>query len=135
MSGSNDFKCYDVADLDYDKLDPNVREVVRWLASMGFNTSDSGDGKYKLEQGWTAEEIVPFPHVYMTVDKWDLVSETKRLQFLLKRDFGIELVQAWTEEGKPHIEVLWDPTLADGVIGLYNVTNEMLLAAPSVGPV
>lgn len=130
-----DFKCYDIDKLDFDKLDPGIHEVVRWLVSKNFKPTDSGDGRFKLEHGWSEDEVIPYPHVHMVADKWDLVSEAKRLEFLLKRDFGIELVQAWTQEGQPHIEVLWDPTLSDGVISLYNVTSGMLLAAPFVGPV
>lgn len=34
--------------MNYETLDPGIREVVRWLHSLGYKTTDSGDGYSKL---------------------------------------------------------------------------------------
>lgn len=127
VDATPDFGCYSTYEdgFNYDKLDPGIREVVRWLVENGFEPSDSGDGKYKLEHGWSEEDIIPYPHVYMTIEPAGrLVAECSRLVACLSAK-DIELVQAWTEEGKPHIECLYDPRAA-AVIGLFNVTSEMI---------
>lgn len=120
-----DWKCYDSTTLDLGLLDPGIRDVVAWLIAHGFHTTDSGDGKHKLEHGWDEAELVPYPHVYMTVAPHDIADEANRLWRLLEHDHGIEVVQAWTEQGKPHIECLYDP-MGAAVIGLFNVTSEMV---------
>jgi len=71
----------------YDKLDPNIRKVVKWLNDNGFMTVESHDGDHKFE-GKTDGEItdlecdgIPhFPIVTILVqDPERLVSETERL--------------------------------------------------------
>jgi hypothetical protein len=44
-------------DLDYSQLDPNIRQVVRFLRSRGFETTDSGDGRWK----WRCEGCGALP--------------------------------------------------------------------------
>lgn len=120
-----DFFCYDPAELDYDKLDPGIREVVRFLVDMGFHTTDSGDGKFKYEHGWEEDELVPYPHVYMTVKPAEIAVACYDLRGCL-RGAGIEIAQAWAEEGKPHIEAIFDPVTDVAVVGLFNVTSDMM---------
>ena len=45
--------------LDYNTLDPGIREVVRGLVSLGYDTTDSGDGVSKADMGCA----LPFRHV------------------------------------------------------------------------
>lgn len=56
-----------VEDIDYSLLDPGIRGTVKWLRSVGFITTDSGDGssKYKeIDEG----EALDVAHVHMTLD-------------------------------------------------------------------
>ena len=45
--------------LDYNSLDPGIRDVVRELNRLGYDTTDSGDGVSKPEMGCA----MPFRHV------------------------------------------------------------------------
>jgi hypothetical protein len=49
--------------LDYETLDPGIRDVVRRLRDRGFETTDSGDGVSKPAEWYAAGEAIPFPHV------------------------------------------------------------------------
>lgn len=40
-----------MTDFDYSSLAPGIREVVRWVHTLGFATSDSGDGKTNQAAG------------------------------------------------------------------------------------
>lgn len=43
----------------YEQLDPGIREVVRFIRSEGYVTTDSGDGKTKPP----GPDVLPYPHV------------------------------------------------------------------------
>jgi hypothetical protein len=73
-------------DLNYDALDPGIRETVRLCRQKGFHTTDSGDGVSKPEAG----RVFPFPHVVATLPCCDIV-EAHRLQALLGPDWTVEL--------------------------------------------
>jgi hypothetical protein len=71
-------------DIDYDDLDPGIREVVRRLNKAGFATCDSGDGVSKTE-AIADGEAEPFPHVYIQVPMADdLIKESYRLKTLVE---------------------------------------------------
>lgn len=61
-------------ELNYDELDPGIRRTVRWLRSLGYDACDSGDGKTKLEAGWSPNDARNHPHVVMRVHP-DLLAE------------------------------------------------------------
>ncbi len=64
--------------VDYEALDPGIRWLVRLLNKHGFETTDSGDGVTKGEDG--EDE----PHVYMLVeDPDDMIYESHRLMQLM----------------------------------------------------
>ena len=82
---------------DYDVMleecDPGIRERVHQLQTWGFNTTDSGDGVSKEP----SEEVLPFPHIFCTVEHpEDLVHESERLLELL-RDFSVDGAKAIVE--------------------------------------
>lgn len=53
-----------MSDIDYEALDPGIRRTVRWLRSLGFETTDSGDGVTKPAMGLTWDDGVrDHPHV------------------------------------------------------------------------
>lgn len=66
-------------DIDLEQLDSGIRETVRKLRSHGFNTTDSGDGKTKGEDGR------PVPHVVIVVQHEHAVLETRRVEMYLRR--------------------------------------------------
>lgn len=76
-------------DLNYDALDPGVRDVVRKLRAAGFETTDSGDGKSKadlIKEGCALD----FAHVFSVVPKDLMCWEAERMQDLLGADWKVE---------------------------------------------
>lgn len=73
-------------EVNYDELNPGIRQCVRWLREHGFNTSSSGDGK-------THECTCDPDHAFVTmlVDPNQMVAEADRLASLLQERLGIEL--------------------------------------------
>lgn len=99
--------------LDYNLIQPRMRQTVRWLRSMGFDTCDSGDGVTNVEAGM--EDALEMPHVMMTVKKANMIYEADRLYHACL-------------ETKIHgkIEASYDPEDESAIIILYDVTDEML---------
>lgn len=124
----SDFKCYDAKDLDLAKLDPGIREVVRMLISWGFETTDSGDGKYKIEQGWDAEEVVPMPHVYIVTSKDKLVPEADRLVWLLDKR-GVSTGPLAHDGDGVYVEATYLPGSQISLICLFNLNDAALADA------
>ena len=95
---------------DYDELDPGIRETVRWLRAMGFDTCDSGDGK-----------SLDYAHVFIQVrPPMGLESECKRLHFLLTQaGCCIEPVG----HSKIWIEGTYDPSDGSAIIALIGVND------------
>lgn len=109
-------------DLDYAKLDPGIREAVRWLRELGFNTTDSGDGRSKPEEARSIEG----PHVvivYEGPDFLEIVAED--LLGLLADRFG-------EVPGDVEIQANFNPrdgvcmilVLGDGLLDWHRVTTE-----------
>lgn len=74
-----------MTDIDYNDLDPGIRDTVRLLRTAGFETTDSGDG------GKTDMECsIEFPHVFCELDLASFVSETNRAQRLLGDEWTAE---------------------------------------------
>lgn len=67
--------------LDYDALDPGIRDVVRLLREHGFDTRDSGDG---ISKPLDSEGVLRFPHVVCVVEPHEMYSEARRLNALAK---------------------------------------------------
>lgn len=131
--------------MNYNKLDPGIREVVRYLRENGFNTVDSGDGKTKFESGdWDAEELLPMPHVFIASRPNELLDDAEDLVNTMKHA-GIHVssqTEAWAEiiekygngpealpdgvRPKPYIEATYDPVSGKVLIGLFYVTDDML---------
>jgi hypothetical protein len=79
--------------IDYDALDPGIRDTVRRLNILGFETTDSGDGVSKLAAGHPADEILNIPHVFIRCSPRDLADVADRLKRDLERNgFCVEPV-------------------------------------------
>jgi hypothetical protein len=66
---------------DYASLDPGIRDVVRALNRIGFDTTDSGDGVSKPAD----ERVFGVPHVACRVSAGTLLAEADRLAEWLTR--------------------------------------------------
>lgn len=77
-------------DIDYEDLDPGIRQTVRWFRAHGFSTTDSGDGVSKAEELADDEGCaLNYPHVVIVVEPAELIAETDRTIACLKA-IGIE---------------------------------------------
>ena len=73
--------------MNYDQLDPGIRETVRLLQNAGFDTTDSGDGVTKSHvDGCT----MPFAHVAAVVTVEALISDAERMQAVLGSGWHVE---------------------------------------------
>jgi hypothetical protein len=111
--------------LNYDEIDPGIRETVRWLRSLGFDTTDSGDGKSKPRD---PGEVLDFPHVFMVVKRprW-LVDEANVLRMLL-HERGIPIQQQGPDASTPSIQANYDPGNGSATLMLMGVDDTMLIA-------
>jgi hypothetical protein len=84
---------------DYDQLDPGVRELVRALHRLGWETSDSGDGVSKSAEWYTSGEALPFAHVVVACnDPRTMLDEAHRLRGDLPDGWEVEASYA-TDSG------------------------------------
>lgn len=97
-------------------LDPGIRDLVIALNAAGFETTDSGDGKSKFVSAAPGEEIIPFPHVAIVVNKRRLVKESDRLRKWLRASRMPANQQGMA--GHWYIEASYDPFVEDGMIFL-----------------
>jgi hypothetical protein len=93
--------------INYEELDPGIRDVVKVLRENGFYTTDSGDGVSKTER----DGVIDFPHVVMLPDEGDttgIATADRLLKVVMQNDL-------------PHdtgvIESSYDPT--DGYILIW----------------
>lgn len=116
-------------EIDYDALDPGIRETVRWMRSHGFETTDSGDGVTKLAAGWSRDEVLDVPHVHARVDPFDLVRQADRLVSLVNGEgpgrlgLPFESGQLWSVEASYH------PVQSVAVLSLIGVNDDAIAAA------
>lgn len=111
-----------------DGVDPGIARLVAWLRERGFRTTDSGDGKTKIAQGWTEDDgVLPYSHVVMSVDPDRLIDEAKRLRALLEVEHGV-IVEPTPPEppDPPQIESLYFVTSDSAMIVLNHVDDSML---------
>lgn len=107
--------------VNYDALDPGIREVVRLLRDAGFDTTDSGDGVSKPAVGRTLD----IPHVHIRVLRADLIDASHAVRDLLKhRGVRFGKVQAPC----PHVEATYSPCDGVAVVSVYGVDGAMLVA-------
>lgn len=87
-------------DINYDELDPGIRNMVKVLRDNGFNTTDSGDGS----KSPTMEGAVDFPMIAVRTEASILCSESDRMFSILE---ATEPDRMW------HVQASYDPQ--DGV--------------------
>ena len=72
--------------LDYDTLDPGIRDVVRRLVECGFITTDSGDGVTKPAE----QRTMDIPHVMCVTAAETLIAAAGYMQTVLGDDWTIQ---------------------------------------------
>ncbi len=113
--------------LDYSKVDPGIRDTVRWFRSEGYQTTYSNDGSkltdYGDEQGCTE------PTVMMRVSRSELADACDDIAHALT-ERGIQLSAANTNG--VWIEGSYDPAQPDieGLILVIGLTDAILAAHP-----
>ena len=113
--------------IDVEALDPGIRRTVLWLRSQGFETTDSGDGKSKLEPGTNVpEEAETIPHVFMVSKPASLVASADRLVGAL-RQLGLAVVPQG-HDGGAWVGSSYDPADGTAVLSLHMVDDAMLPA-------
>lgn len=114
-------------DFDPEELDPGVRRLVLWLRGLGFDTTDSGDGRTKLAAGFDEGSALPYPHVAICVEPENLVRDADRLADLLQEEHGIEVGPTPPEPpDPPRIEASYDPSTGTAMLLLLHVDDSML---------
>lgn len=81
--------------IDYEQLDPGIRDLVRRLREAGFDTTDSGDGVSKPPEWYQPDErgiteAFDFPHVVCKTEPHLLFAESRRLLALLGDEWDVE---------------------------------------------
>jgi hypothetical protein len=109
-------------ELNYESLDPNIREVVRWLRGLGFQTIDSGDGS----KAPAMECALPFPNVMMAADPSRIAAEAHRL---------LENIRALTTlpDSAFTLEATYSPIDGHAVIALFGIGDDVLAATKRRG--
>lgn len=118
-----------MSELNYEQLDPGIRETVRFLRDHGFHTTDSGDGVTKPED----ERVFHRPHVVSVVDPEVLVERANYLLWLL-RSAGVDVDATGPDDDDKtaSVEASYDPCTKTGLILLF-CGDEQLRAGKARG--
>lgn len=91
-----------MSDIDYDKLSPGIRQLVRQLRQDGFETTDSGDGS---SHAAGMEGALPFRHVFIKCDTPAMMLIDTRF---LAREYSEARVECSWSPGEPPV-ILFRP--------------------------
>ena len=91
--------------VNYDELDPGIRQVVHLLREKGFDTTDSGDGVSKP----AAERLIDRRHVFISTPVASMVEEADRAFDVLRRH-GF---------ARAHVEATYSPNDGIAVIMVF----------------
>lgn len=87
-----------MTDINYEELDPGIRDTVALLRSHGFETTDSGDGVSKFADGAEPMDCaIDIPHVFCVLDDMHaetFFNEADRAQELLGDEWTVEATYA-----------------------------------------
>lgn len=112
-----------MSDIDYDSLDPGIRETVRWLRGIGMPTCDSGDGVSKPDD---FECAIREPHVFMQFARLDTaVKSAHTIKDLLE---DMEFCEGRTLPSLGvNIEVNYSPFSDDVIIVALTGVNDAMI--------
>lgn len=105
--------------MNYDDLDPGIRETVRRLNAAGFETSDSGDGVSKDGE----ERVLDVAHVVIVAKPETLIEDSKKLcLFLLSHGISVQPMNE-APEHHPAIQSTFDPVDNSAIMMLFGVND------------
>lgn len=107
-------------DIDYEQLDPGIRNVVRFLRENGFETTDSGDGS-KAEAMDCALDV---PNVFCVVPKEVAFDEADRLQRLICEKLQVDAGALIA--GGIAVELTYSPLDQVCVLSLFGLDDSKL---------
>ena len=112
-------------DFDASKLNPGIRRTVCWLRSMGFNTTDSGDGE-------THDHDCDRPYAYVSMRGGQEDADRLR-RVLLHAGIPVQSsAEAWGGGGDQpagvHINYTYDPADGIGIVDLAGLHDDLLPA-------
>lgn len=109
--------------LNYEELDPGIRQLVRILNNRGFVTTDSGDGYSKDEEARVFDQ----PHVCISLDSPDDIIPAADRLIEVMATYGVEIVTQGPEDVKtPCIQVDYCPVTRRASMLLMDVLDEDL---------
>jgi hypothetical protein len=105
----------------YEELAPGIRNTVRWVHELGYETSDSGDGVANQHAGMECSNAwLGVPMVAITVDPYRLRVEADRLWITVLDMAGGKSVDP------VRIEASYDPHSQVGIILLTGLDDKLL---------
>ena len=110
---------------DVTTLDPGIRDTVQWMLDLGYETTDSGDGKTKPAQG--DADALPYPHVSMRTTRERLTFDADKLLEQL-REIGIPIAPAGEDASRPAIQATYDPADGSALLILTGVDDALFAA-------
>jgi hypothetical protein len=118
-----------------DMMNPGIKETVKLLRELGFDTCDSGDGATHL-----CECDAPVPYVHIKVSRAQLCDEADRLREIIESRAGAtiwtrEMADPIGEEGEtynPSIQASYVPHDGHSLISMYGITDADLFAPKSM---
>mgnify|MGYP001563393018 CR=1 FL=1 len=105
-----------MAPYDPATIQPTMIKTVTWLRSLGFNTTDSGDGVINVGLGM--EGALPMPHVFMVVAKDSMFHDADSLWTIVKLRFAAHISGIG-------VECSYSPEDQKCILALYGVTDLM----------
>lgn len=130
-----------VEDIDYTELDPGIRETVRFLRSHGFDTTDSGDGKFKFSQQGEDCCALPFANVAIVIsDPITLTAHADRLSYVLEQAgiivqpigyreadaYSLDEPPPWDVKEAVEIEASYDPANGSAILMVMYLDDDLL---------
>jgi hypothetical protein len=107
--------------MSLNELSPKIKDLVVWLNSQGFTTTDSGDGS-NFDNGMGC--AVPYPMVAMEIHSHSIVEITHRLyELLVGKGVKFDVCDPSKSYGPPTIEASYSPVDRVAVIVLTNILS------------
>lgn len=118
--------------VDYDALDPGIRDIVRKLNDAGWVTTDSGDGVSKPRE---PGEVLDFPHVAVATTPGLMVANAYALrQWLTVEKLGGTVEATYSpDDGTAVLFVRWDPPAREAAPVVDPEVIKFAMTGPATG--
>lgn len=105
-----------MTDVNYDALDPGIREIVRAIRAAGFDTTDSGDGS----KGSSMVGALGYAHVVVNLGKYERLGQGEIDDIQQLRVMAGTIGDGWSVEaswipGSELIVTVFDKEMADAL--------------------